>query len=180
MQREARRRLKFEDTVKPSQSHKTLYYGLKMNHERNVAVMHPLMFLLRRVIYALVIVFMDEIMVWGVFIVMACCLCMLAYALTEWQWKEKVINLQHIVNEVTIYILCVLLLLYSNYIQEGRMRHLLGYALIAVCFLFVTFNTVIIIAYSLRIIWKYLRRVFVQKRKQKVKGEVIDKIKKLN
>lgn len=45
--------------------------------------MHPLMFLLRRVIYALVIVFMDDIMLWGVLIVMASCLIMLAYALSE-------------------------------------------------------------------------------------------------
>ena len=60
-----------------------MYYGLKKNHERNVAVMHPLMFLLRRVIYALVIVFMDDIMLWGVLIVMASCLIMLAYALSE-------------------------------------------------------------------------------------------------
>jgi len=56
---QARERLKLEDTIQPSQRYKTLHYGLKKNHERNVAVIHPLMFLTRRIIYALVIVFMD-------------------------------------------------------------------------------------------------------------------------
>lgn len=142
--------------------------------------MHPLMFMLRRVIYALVIVFMDKIMIFGVFIVMGCCLIMLAYALTEWQWKDRVINLQHVVNEGIIYTLCVVLLLYSNYVEEAQMRHLLGFALIGICILFVTFNTVIIIAYSVHLILMYLGRVFIQRRKKKIKGEVIDQIKKLN
>ena len=64
-----------------SQRYRTLHYGLKRNHERNVAVVHPLMFILRRVVYALVIVFMEELMVFGVLVVMASCLIMLAYAL---------------------------------------------------------------------------------------------------
>ena len=64
-----------------SQRYRTLQYGLKRNHERNVAVVHPLMFILRRLVYALVIVFMEEFMVFGVLVVMASCLIMLAYAL---------------------------------------------------------------------------------------------------
>ena len=83
---EAKRRLLLEDTVKPAKGYKTLFYGLKRNHERNVAIVHPLMFLLRRVIYAIVIVFMGETMLFPVLIVMSCCLAMLAYALLEMQW----------------------------------------------------------------------------------------------
>ena len=45
------------------------------------------MFLLRRIIYAFVIVFMNEISVWPVIIVMVCTLVMLAYALLEYQWS---------------------------------------------------------------------------------------------
>jgi hypothetical protein len=81
--KEARVRLAIEDTVKQHKGYKTLFYGLKQNHERNVAVIHPLMYLLRRVVYALVIVFMDEITVWPVVIVMVSTLIMLAYALSE-------------------------------------------------------------------------------------------------
>lgn len=71
---------------------KTLYYGLKRNHPRNVAVVHPLMFMLRRIIFALLIVHMDTVHTWGVLIFMSCTLAMLAYALAEHQWKNSVIN----------------------------------------------------------------------------------------
>ena len=50
------------------------------------------MFLIRRIIYAIVIVYMAEQMVWGVVVVMMSCLFMLAYALSEWQWKDQLIN----------------------------------------------------------------------------------------
>lgn len=88
MHREARRRLKLEDATQPYSGYKTLFYGLKKGHERNVAIVHPLMYFLRRIIYALVIVFMDEIPIWGVVITMVCCLIMLAYALHEKQWVD--------------------------------------------------------------------------------------------
>ena len=89
---EAHLRVKVADRVKANQSYRTLFYGLKPNQERSSAVIHPLMFLLRRVIYALVIVFLAETYLWGVFVVMFSCLCMLAFALTEFQWKDKIIN----------------------------------------------------------------------------------------
>ena len=72
---------------------KTLYYGLKVNHERNVAVIHPLMFMLRRIIYALVIVYMDRIHIFCVLVFILSTMVMLAYVLTELQWKERSINL---------------------------------------------------------------------------------------
>lgn len=92
MRKEARYRLKFEDTVESNQKFKTLHYGLKPNHERNVAVIHPIMYLLRRIVYALVIVFMSQVMFFGVIIVMFSCLGMLVYVLHEWQWKDRIIN----------------------------------------------------------------------------------------
>ena len=92
LQSEAHLRVKVADRVKANQSYQTLFYGLKPNQERSSAIIHPLMFLLRRVVYALVIVFLVEAYLWGVFVVMFSCLCMLAFALTEFQWKDKIIN----------------------------------------------------------------------------------------
>ena len=78
--------MKVAERMTTPQHYRTLFFGLKRNHERNVAVVHPLMFLLRRIIYALIIVFMDEIMINAVLLVMFSSLIMLAYALTEHQW----------------------------------------------------------------------------------------------
>ena len=72
------------DLVNQPRRHKTLYYGLKLNHPRNVAIVHPLMFTLRRVFYALSIVLIATLPLLGVWIMLAGTLVMLAYVLTEW------------------------------------------------------------------------------------------------
>ena len=89
---EAQLRVSFERRSTPSRRSKTLHFGLHENHVRNVAIIHPLMFLFRRLIYALVIIFMNDVIIWPVFIVMGSCLAMLAYALSEHQWKDRAIN----------------------------------------------------------------------------------------
>ena len=76
-------KIELADSVKEPSRSKTLYYGLKRNHPRNVAVVHPLMFLFRRIIFALVIVFMDQVPIWGIIIFMYMALTMLAYVLSE-------------------------------------------------------------------------------------------------
>jgi len=48
-----------------------------------VAIVEPLLFLLRRLIYALVIVFLDQVMYIGVFVVLLCTLFTLCFALAE-------------------------------------------------------------------------------------------------
>ena len=143
-----------------SQYYRTLFYGLRHNHERNVAIVHPLMFLVRRVIYALVIVFLAHVMFWGVWFVMYSCLVMLAFALAEWQWREPIINYQHIIDEWFIYMLCLLLLCFSNYVSSST-RWMIGYIFILVCFIYIVFNTIVIFYCSLVLIWKYIKRLFI-------------------
>ena len=111
-------------------------------------------------------------MIWGVLVVMLSCLLMLAYALAEHQWEDTIINYQHIVDESTIYILCVLLLLFNNYISAD-MRYILGFLLIGICFAYVVYNTIVIIVYSLHLLWVYLRRIYVQCRRKHLQKEVI-------
>ena len=68
---------------------KTLYLGLKMNHPRHVALVHPLAFLTRRILFAAIIIFMVNISLYnviGVFLLLLTCLFMLGFVLSEWQW----------------------------------------------------------------------------------------------
>ena len=86
-------------------AYKTLFYGLKRNHEHNVAVLHPILFVMRRVIYSLVIIFMiGESVMFGALILILSTLFMLIFVATERQWKEKFVNWQHIANEAIIYV----------------------------------------------------------------------------
>ena len=118
------------------------------------------MFLTRRLIYALVIVFMDEYMLLGVYVIMVSSLIMLAYALAEHQWNEMIINHQHIFDECVIYAICLLLLCFSSFVN-ALTRWTIGYLLMGLCFVYVMFNTIVIIYYSLSLIGLYIKRVFI-------------------
>ena len=60
------------------------------------------------------------------------------------------------------------------------MRHILGYTLISLLFLYVIFNTIVIIYYALAIFFVYIRRVFVQCRRKKLHNEALGRVEKIN
>lgn len=72
-----------EDFVKVPFRYKTLFDGLKLNHSRNVAVVHPIVFLMRRVLLALIIVYMNTVRFAGLFMFIGFTLFVLAYTAME-------------------------------------------------------------------------------------------------
>ena len=72
-----------EDSIKPSQRCKTLYAGLKLNHERNVAVVHPLVFIVRRTMLACLLVYLDNYVILGPFALLWITIIVLAFACCE-------------------------------------------------------------------------------------------------
>ena len=132
------------EIIKKPERFKTLYYGLIMNHPRNVAIVHPLMFTIRRIIYALIIVFMFKAKLLGTWIMLLGTLAMLAYVFVEWQWKSRVINAQHIYNEITMYIVCIHLLMFTNFVN-GVTRVFFGYLLIGVFISFLIYNAILML-----------------------------------
>jgi hypothetical protein len=90
---QAKASLALEDTVSVPFRYKTLYDGLKLNHERNVAVVHPLLFLLRRVLLATTVIYLSDVRHTGLFLYMGYTLFMLGYACIEHQWKDPALNL---------------------------------------------------------------------------------------
>ena len=79
--------------MKINHCYKTLFEGLKLNHPRNVAVVHPLLFLVRRAIFACMIVFMPNVPVLTCATLMVTCLAMLLLTLMESMWVDKAVNL---------------------------------------------------------------------------------------
>ena len=59
-------------------------------------------------------------------------------------------------------------------------RWLIGWALIGVCFIYVIFNTIVIIYYALCLMWVFLKRIFLQCRRRRLQKEAILIIDKLN
>lgn len=93
--------------------YKTLYAGLKLNHERNVALVHPLAYLARRLLFAFIIVFMHSVRHTGLFVFIGCTLAMMMYAFIEHQWKDPLINAQNILNECVLYLFCLFMVYFS-------------------------------------------------------------------
>lgn len=60
------------------------------------------------------------------------------------------------------------------------MRWTIGWVLIAVCFIYVIYNTIVIIYYSLCLLWLFIKRIFIQCRKRRLQNEAIRIIDKLN
>ena len=61
-----------------------------------------------------------------------------------------------------------------------EVRWLIGWILIGVCFVYVIFNTIVIIYYAICLIWVFIRRIFIQCRKRRLQKEAILIIEKLN
>ena len=57
---------------------------------------------------------------------------------------------------------------------------MLGFFMIGICFLFVVFNTILIIQESLRIMCMYLRRIFMLCRVKRLRKDVKKVVLKLN
>ena len=119
---QAETRVDIEDEVEVSPYYKTLYYGLRKNHEHNAATVYPILFVLRRVIYSLVIVFLINDMqpFFGALILIMTTLFMLIFVAIEGQWESKTLNTQELINEFIFYVLCISLLCFAGVISDTR------------------------------------------------------------
>ena len=63
------------------------------------------------------------------------------------------------------------MLLFSNYVQP-EMRYMLGFLLISVVFVFIVYNTLIIVMYSSRLLILVLQRQFYKSKRIAMRSDV--------
>ena len=154
---EARIRIKLESFAKPSDRYRTLFYGLKRNHPHSAAIANPLIFLLRRILYSLIVLLMINLTMIGAYILCIVCLGMLAFIIVEKQWQESVISWQHIVNEVALYL--VLLAVIASSLPIGSAAIFpLGWFMIIVFLATLIFNMIIIAYFTILHLRLFLKR----------------------
>ena len=158
------------DLIEKPNRYKTLYYGLKLNHPRNVAVIHPLMYTTRRIVYSLSIVLLANYPLFGVWILLGGTICMIAYAVTEMPWRDSIINHQHIFNEFMTYFICIFLLLFNGFV-DARTRYNLGYLLIAVVTIFLFYNGILMMRKVTKLIKLLLRKWRVHRQQRSLMRE---------
>lgn len=128
-----------------------------------MAVIHPLMFTLRRISYALAIVLLPAYSLFGVWTLLCGTLLMLAFAMTEAPWRDEINNHQHIFNEFITYIVCIFLVLFNGYL-DAQTRHELGYTLVAIISIYIVYNGIIMLRKITKLCqllvrkWRTLRR----------------------
>lgn len=89
MTSEAKLRLSIEDSVQVSTRYATLFSGLKLNTAHNSAVLEPLVFLIRRFLYAMVIVLLGHKPQVALMLLIALSVLVLAFTIAEKPWKES-------------------------------------------------------------------------------------------
>lgn len=131
------------------------------------------MFMVRRIIYALLIVWADDSQLFATLAFMLCTLAMLAYGLSEAQWHDSLANWQHAFNEVTLYAFSVFLLLFCHTFLPTETRLQVGHAMIMVFVCFVSINTVLILAQTCRAMVKCTRHCVLKRRRKRLRAEVL-------
>ena len=165
-------RIKLAERVQVSNYYRTLFYGLKLNHEHNVAVVHPLAFVLRRILYAFVIVYMvGDMVILGALLMLVSCLAMLVFVVQEAPWEDRYVNCQHFFNELVFYFVCVGLISFSGVLtgSEPSMAH--GWLLIGLIVTLIAYNVVVIFYELCLFIRLLIRRYFISHSKKKNKDK---------
>ena len=133
-----------EGRVRVSKRYETLFLGLRKNHPHNCALVHPLAFLLRRLVFAAIIVFMFHMPFFATMILLVLNFGLLAYAVVERQWEDALTNQQHIVNETVFYVCLVLLVLFCDVSVDRDSHQLLGWVLIGLIMALILYNLLVI------------------------------------
>lgn len=131
-----------EDLVVVSQAFQTLFTGLKLGHPENVAVVHPLVFLLRRAFYACGIIFLGRYGVMTLSLMQLMCVFQLCYSIEFKQWRSSLLNAQHLTNELLLYCILLLELCISAH-EEMQFKSVLGTVLIWLIVFTFIFNLLI-------------------------------------
>ena len=78
--------------------------------------MYPLLFVLRRIVYSLVIVFMinGNMPFFGALILTLTSLAMLMFVAIEGQWESRMLVVQEFFNESVFYFMCIGLICFSD------------------------------------------------------------------
>ena len=162
--------MKLSSEVECNPRYKTLFYGLKKNHPQNVAVLYPTLFLMRRVIYVVVILFLTQIPFMAVIIMMLTCLAMLALVFNSAQWEDSIINQQHVVNEIAFYLVLLQVVIFVGLSPAPFAATALGWTLIGTLLVTIIYNIIVLIYCSLQYIKLASSRVY--NRRHQLKTQV--------
>lgn len=124
-----------------SPRYSSLFYGLKKHTPRNASVVQPLAFILRRLIYACAICMIPAKLSYiGILAISATCILMGAFVISEKPWRHEERNRQYLVNEILLYVIIMMSMLFTHRAVHGKAADILGWVMIGVIFVFIAYN----------------------------------------
>lgn len=145
IQEEAQLRVSVDRRVKLDPRFKTLFLGLRVNHERNAGALYPVLFLVRRFFFAFIVMTMGSTPFWPVHLVLLSSFAMLVFLVSERPWESKLVGWQEIANESVTYLACMIVLTFSRGVGDAESRTAMGWLLIAICMIYVLFNCAVVL-----------------------------------
>ena len=146
MKKEAKLRLQIEDSINVNGRVKTLFQGLKLNQPHNSSVTYLFAFMLRRLIYALAIVFLTHMPQIAILLILSLSVAILAFIWVENPWKDPLHYKLDMVNEIFLYVILLLVLSCSCLDRiSSSDSEALGWMLIGLLTLFIHVNLVVMI-----------------------------------
>ena len=158
LRKQAILQLALEHQVTPNPHYKTLFYGLKKNHPHNVAVVYPILYILRRVVFAIVVINLLYIPFLAIIILMTTVLFTISYLLNETQWEESSINLQHFINEIALYLVLCHFMIFCGLSITTSTANLLSWSLIGLLLITIVINIAFLLFSAIRFIKLYFKR----------------------
>lgn len=147
--REARLRLRLEDQVSVNGRYETIFSGLKLNTAHNSALTEPIAFMIRRTIFAALIVFMPHMPQVATMALLVVCLAIFAMNLAEQPWKDTNDSKLALFNEAVLYVVIVFLLGCASisHVDASENKYL-GWVFIFIVCLAIHANLCVILASS--------------------------------
>ena len=146
---EAEKRLSIENDVQVPKRYATLFNGLKLNTAHNSAVMEPLVFLVRRFLYAMVIVLLSHKPQVALMLMIGLSVVVLAFTVVEKPWKNSDMQTLAVANESFFLLILVLVIgCTATAPAHGLSKDILGWAIIVAVTLVIHVNVIVMLAKS--------------------------------
>ena len=113
-------------------------------------MLHLSAYLIRRIVFSFCLVFFHNYAAIGIWLLMMSAVFMIAILWRDNQWWEHSIKKQHMINEITLYIMCIMLLMFVDIWDnfDCTSYTIIGWFFLALLLMNIIYNSYVIIRYT--------------------------------